>query len=212
MQTIAFVARKGGVSKTTLAAHLAVAACSEHHNTVLIDLDPQQSLAQWWNDREADSPALMVTPASRLTSELNAVKDVPGLVFIDTPGFDSGIVSQVIAASDLIVIPVRPSPHDFRAVAVSVEAIKKARKPYIFAVTQAVAGTRLTAQAKDVLRQTGPVAETVTHYRQGFAAAMTDGRTAIDIDPTGRAAQESTSLLVEVLALLRQNVAKSQRR
>ena len=43
MKTIAIVAEKGGVGKTTLATHLAVHAQAEGQRTVIIDLDSRAS-------------------------------------------------------------------------------------------------------------------------------------------------------------------------
>src|SRR3954467_11482914 len=47
MKTIAIVAEKGGVGKTTLATHLAVHAQAEGRRTVIVDLDPQASARKW---------------------------------------------------------------------------------------------------------------------------------------------------------------------
>jgi len=56
MQVIVFASQKGGVGKTTLTANLGVAAeLSGDGPAVLIDTDPQGSLAAWWNAREAES-------------------------------------------------------------------------------------------------------------------------------------------------------------
>jgi cellulose biosynthesis protein BcsQ len=58
MRTIVLASQKGGSGKTTIAAHLAVALERAGQGpAVLIDTDPQGSLARWWNKRDAPSPA-----------------------------------------------------------------------------------------------------------------------------------------------------------
>jgi len=48
---IVLASQKGGVGKTALSAHLAVAAeATGNGPVVLYDTDPQQSLAEWWQD------------------------------------------------------------------------------------------------------------------------------------------------------------------
>ena len=57
MHVVAFASQKGGVGKTTLAGHLAVEAQARGAGPVaLIDTDPQGSLAEWWNGRQAETP------------------------------------------------------------------------------------------------------------------------------------------------------------
>ena len=52
MKTVAFVARKGGSGKTTLAAHVAYCAAASGLKVALIDLDPQGSLFDWNESRK----------------------------------------------------------------------------------------------------------------------------------------------------------------
>jgi AAA domain-containing protein len=47
MRTIAITINKGGVEKTTLAKHLAVAAAAGGHNAMLLDMDAQQNSTSW---------------------------------------------------------------------------------------------------------------------------------------------------------------------
>ena len=57
MYVVAVASQKGGSGKTTLAGHIAVEAERANAGPVaLIDTDPQGSLAEWWNEREAESP------------------------------------------------------------------------------------------------------------------------------------------------------------
>jgi cellulose biosynthesis protein BcsQ len=44
------------------------------------------------------------------------------------------------------------------------------------------------------LAQHGPVSPTVIYQRTDFASSMTDGRTAGELDPSGRSAAEITAL------------------
>jgi chromosome partitioning protein len=203
MRTIVFAARKGGSGKTTLAAHLAIQAEAAGHGPVtLIDTDPQQSLTAWWNDRKAEAPLLLELAISGLPIELGKVRAAPGFVMIDTPPLDSGIIATVIDVADLVVIPVKPSPHDLRGVSVTVEICKKARRPFVFVVTQAVQRATLTQQAPLILSQFGPVATSIIYNRVDYAGAMTDGRTVQEIDVRGKAAAELADLWIYLVKQL----------
>jgi len=74
MKIIVLASQKGGVGKTTLAAHIAVAAeQSGDGPCVLIDTDPQASLAAWWNGREAQTPAFAPVTLKELSDKLEAL-------------------------------------------------------------------------------------------------------------------------------------------
>ena len=76
MQVIVLASQKGGAGKTTLAAHLAVAAeAAGDGPAVLIDTDPQGSLSAWWNVRDAETPALAPTTIAELPAKLAALAD-----------------------------------------------------------------------------------------------------------------------------------------
>jgi len=68
MKTIVFASQKGGSGKTTLAAHLAVAAeMAGDGPCVVIDTDPQASLADWWNVRESETLVRRWMPGRKKT-------------------------------------------------------------------------------------------------------------------------------------------------
>lgn len=205
MHTVVFAARKGGASKTTLTGHLAVEAVRQGLGpVVMMDTDPQQSLAAWWQEREAEEPKLAAVGLSTLGAEVSRLRDTPGWLFIDTPPLVPETIEAVIAVADLVVIPVKPSPHDLKGVGITVKLAKRQGKRFCFVVTQAIARASLTTQALLALSQHGPVATAIMHYRVDYAGAMTDGRTVQEIDPQGKAAEEIRQLLNYVVAQVRE--------
>ena len=69
MKTIALIAQKGGVGKTTIAVNLAVAAGMR---TALFDLDQQESAVIWADRRKAELPHVEFLTERRLSEALNA--------------------------------------------------------------------------------------------------------------------------------------------
>lgn len=192
MKTLVFANRKGGVGKTTLAGHVGVAAASKGEAVVLMDTDPQGSLSEWWNARARDDVRFAAAQLSELPSQLRLLaKQGASLVIIDTPPAVTATIAAVVAAADLVVVPIRPSPHDLRAVGGTVELCK--RRP-VFVLNGAASRARITAEAAIALSQHGAVAPTIIHQRTNFAGSMADGRVINELDPRGRGASEVDSL------------------
>lgn len=191
MQVVVIAARKGGSGKTTLAAHLAVEADRAGAGPItLVDMDPQQSLTAWWNDRNADSPRLLELNQDKLRNEVLKAKPLTGLLIVDTPPLDTGAINTIMEIADLVIIPVKPSPHDLRGVGITVGLARKLHKRFVFVINQAIQRTALTQQAPLVLSQFGPVATAIVHHRVDFAGAMTDGRTLQEVEPKSKGAIE----------------------
>lgn len=196
MKVIVLASQKGGAGKTTLAAHLAVMAEKAGDGPcVLIDIDPQASLAAWWNSREDSAPAFAPTTLKELPGKLEALEQAKfKWAIIDTPPAITEAIRSVVAVADFVLIPTRPSPHDLRAVGSTVELALAAGHPFAFALTQAKPNSRLTIQAMGALSEHGAVASTIIHDRVDFASSMIDGRTVMEVDPCGRSSSEVADL------------------
>jgi chromosome partitioning protein len=153
MKVVVFASQKGGSAKTTLTASLAVAAeMAGNGPAVLIDSDPQGSLAAWWNVREGEVPALAPTTLAELPVKLKALEQAGyAFAFVDTPPAITEAIRAVVKTADFVLIPVKPSPHDLRSVGSTVEIVQQEGKPFAFAVTQAKANALLTVQAMAAL-------------------------------------------------------------
>ena len=200
MKTVVLANQKGGVGKTTLAAHLAVAAERAGDGPcVLIDTDPQASLAAWWNGRASETPAFASVTLKALSEKREALEQAGyAYAFIDTPPAITESIRTVIAQADFVLIPTRPSPHDLRAAGSTVELVLVAGRSFAFAVTQAKPNSRLTVQAMAALSEHGIVAPSVVYDRVDYAASMIDGRTVLETDPKGRSAGEMVELWIFV--------------
>jgi chromosome partitioning protein len=210
MKTIVLASQKGGAGKTTLAAHLAVAAeLAGDSPCVMIDTDPQESLVAWWNSRKAESPAYAPSSIKELAEKLDLLdKAGYAYAFIDTPPAITESIRAVVALADFVLIPTRPSPHDLRAVGQTVELAAGANRPFAFVVTQAKPNSRLTVQAMASLSEHGVVASSIIHDRVDFASSMIDGRTVLEIDPKGRSAAEAVALWSFVKTRIKENNKK----
>ena len=210
MRTIVFASQKGGAGKTTLAAHLAVEAERTGMGPVaVVDTDPQGSLAAWWNVREVETPAFAAVDVRQLSQHLAALH-AHGirLVIVDTPPGLIDTMRLAIAEANLIVVPVRPSPHDLRAVGATLAVVEQAEKPFVFVVNGAVPRTHIAMDAIRALAQHGKVAPAILHSRIDFAASMIDGRTVGELNPASRSANEVTELCIYV----NEQISKSVRR
>ena len=196
MHIIAVASQKGGSGKTTLAGHLAVAADRSGAGPVaLVDTDPQGSLSEWWNARQAETPLFARTASSRLGADIERMRELGiELLIIDTPPAIEATIEEVIRQVDLVIIPARPSPHDLRAAGATVDMVERLGKPLIFALNGATPRARITNEAVMALSQHGTLAPVVIHHRTGFAASMIDGRTVMEIAGDERSASEVMQL------------------
>jgi chromosome partitioning protein len=211
MRIVALASQKGGSGKTTLSGHLAVQAQRAGYGpVVLIDIDPQGSLADWWNERHEEYPAFAQTSVARLASDLDTLRQQGfKLAIIDTPPAITMAIQSVITVAELIVVPTRPSPHDLRAVGATVDLCERAGKPLIFVVNAATPKARITSDAAVALSQHGTVAPVTLHQRTDFAASMIDGRTVMECDPKSKSAAEVEALWTYVADRLEKNFRRT---
>lgn len=177
MKTILIAAQKGGAGKTTLARNLAVQAAGDGRSVLCLDLDPQGSLRGWWESRESDAPAMLDRdPAPHaLKATLDAAQAQFELCIIDTPPAAPEWLSEALGVADLVLIPVRPSPDDLRAVGATIAAVTAARVPFAFALSQ-TPRAKITEEAARVLAQHGRVAPVNIAQRVAYAETGATGQ------------------------------------
>jgi chromosome partitioning protein len=169
MKTVAIISQKGGVGKTTLALHLAVAAERDGKTTVIIDLDPQASAATWKDLRADETPVVQPAQVNRLGVILEeAKKQGAAFAVIDTsPNSESASLAAARSA-DLVLIPCRPHLLPRGALGSEAEAA--------------------------ISIYDAPIAPVHLSMRAAYYHCLVNGQVAQEYEPTGKAGEEAFKL------------------
>lgn len=202
-KVITLAQQKGGSGKTTLTAHLAVAFARMGKSVVVIDIDPQGSLGRWAGERatRGHDPAIAVEQVTgwRTQGQVDQLKRKYDIILIDSPPHAETEAKLAVRAADLVVVPLQPSPMDFWATRPTLELAAAEKRPVLLVLNRVDSRAKLAdvlcAAAADL---GAPIAETRLGSRTAYAAAMLDGRTAMETDPRGRPADEIRALAGEI--------------
>jgi chromosome partitioning protein len=196
MKTIVILNGKGGVGKSNITRHLAVAAEQESPGTVVLcDTDPQSSLADWWNSRASATPPLAVVGVAEFADKQPALASRFEYLFFDTAAADSKPYAEILKSADLIVIPVVPSPDDVRSLSrLTLPVVKDSGRPFIFVLSKARLATQLLVSTMAALSEHGTVCQTIIQQREGYAKAAFAGSTLLEDEPSGKGADEIRDL------------------
>lgn len=194
MKTIALIAQKGGVGKTTIAVNLAVAAGAR---ATLFDLDQQESAVIWADRRKAEMPHVEFLTERRLAEGLKAAEAQDfAFAIIDTPPAAGPQAYTAAQAADLVIIPCRPSLLDLDAIRRTAQLIRSAGVPAFVVLNAAPhSATTLLDDARAIVSGQGLTsAPVVLRERSAYRAAWPLGKGVTETEPGGKAAREILEL------------------
>jgi chromosome partitioning protein len=206
MPIVAVLNQKGGAGKTTLATNLARALQVDNENVLLVDADPQGS-ARDWAAAHDDQPVPVVglDRAKLLKNDIKKISSPYDWTIIDGAPQLQEMAAAAISSSDIILIPVQPSPYDIWACADLVETVK-ARQALadgqpraFFIISRMIKGTSLAGDIAEALD--GYELErfkSATSQRQIYAKSAVTGRSVVDAEPNGPAAEEVRAMVAEL--------------
>lgn len=173
--------QKGGVGKSTLAAHLAVAFAQQGYSTMLFDTDPQGTCTHWHAQRKKDDIGLVATSGWRLTRDLSMARESNDVIIIDTPPHAEMDIKVSVRAADLVLVPMQPSPADLWAMKETFRTISSESRQCMVVLNRVIHRANITEDTKAKLLQYEiPVAEQELGNRVLFAASMESGLTVLD--------------------------------
>lgn len=193
--------QKGGVGKSTIAINLAAVYAASGRRVLLVDADPQGSSLAWSAAREGD-PAFTVIgmPKPTLHKDMPALAADYDMILIDGPPRVSELARAAILASDLVLIPVQPSPYDVWASAETVALVREAQQfkdklAVAFVINRKIVNTAIGRDVAAALaRFDVPVLPVSLGQRVIYAESAARGLAVIEVAPASEAAKEITAL------------------
>ena len=205
---VSFLNQKGGVGKTTLAINVAGEFARRGKRVLVIDGDPQGSALDWAAARK-EPPLFPVVAIPRATihREIDKLSEGYDFVVIDGPPRVTELAQSIIMASDVVIIPVQPSPYDVWAADEIVRLLKEfsIRKPDLiaaFAVNRKIANTALGRDVTEGLEGFGlRIFGSHISQRVIFAESAAVGKLAAEIDAASPGTREVETLTNEIMEI-----------
>lgn len=209
---------KGGSGKSSIAINLAVYLGSIGEKVLLVDADPQQSVAVFNRLREEAGlePAFdyAVSDLSPKKVDINELTEKYDCIIVDTGGRDSSEMRNAIVLSDLIIVPTSPtSDIDIAVVEKMIHLFDEAKKfntksKVLITLSRATPNTFLTKKieiSKSYLRgllkgkERVSLLKSTIYEREAFSKALSSGMGITEfVDDKHKAYQDFMSFFKEL--------------
>ena len=199
---------KGGSGKSTVASCLAVHWQLEGRRPTVIDADPQRSIARLAaRDRGLGGVPVIEDATDQAWKTARRVAGEGGPVIIDTPGFRSEATMACLAATDFLLVPVKPSPFDvdrmLDTLNLLINGVNGWRPIFRCVLTQTTRDSVIAKHIRAELAEAGfPLLESEMTNRVIYPEAALWGATPSLIEKAGPAARDIAAIADEVDSLL----------
>ncbi len=211
MKIISVVGQKGGVGKSTIAGNLASLFSKKYKKVAVADVDPQGSLANWHKRRESNTNdnnlAFIPLGIKNISKGIADLEDAKcDVLIIDTLPVFADYMEDVINASDLIILPCKPSLSDIETIPRVLKTIKD--KPFIVVINEAKNNTRVLSQASQALREMGVFVGKVSSSVD-MAQSWSEGVSVNEFNPSNVCSEQYQHIFKYVDSYLNKKLRKS---
>ncbi|ATC96797.1 AAA family ATPase [Pseudoalteromonas tunicata] len=205
---------KGGSGKSCLAQNIAVYLAKHKQSTVLmVDCDPQRTSSDWIQARSANPKLPMINCVQlygKIRNDLISLENHYDYLVIDCGGQDNLALRAAMSVADHVLIPLRPKRRDLKTVPHMEDILSTCKmvNPKMnasFVMTQCPSLPNQSSriiEAKEVCDSFGiNVLNAITYSRNIYDDSEENGESVIEIDPSGKAAEEIIAIAEEMLAI-----------
>ena len=220
---ITLATSKGGAGKSTLARSLAAHWLMVGQKPALIDADPQRTLANRHDpSSKLGAVPLVAEPEERVAQAIEELRGARRPIIVDTAGFRNRTTISALVASNLALIPLKPSAEDVDAAIATYELIgeinetpERAGNPIQVAMilTMGAPNTVISRHVRSQLEGEGlPLLKAEMSNRVAYPESGIDGLSPILTDPDGAAARDIAAIAKELMKFEISNHRNIERR
>jgi chromosome partitioning protein len=166
--------------------------------TVILDADPQATASRWGKWRAGRDPDVIDCASHSLLPDKLERLAKAGAEFavIDTPPAADIMAREACRAADFLLIPCRPRAFDLDAVRTTAELARASGKPaFVVFMAGPPRAAVLYAEARTLVERIGlQIAPVMLPERAAFHHSVAEGKTAPELEPVGKAAEDVAAL------------------
>lgn len=205
---ISILNQKGGVGKTTLSIHIAYGLQEKGYKVLLIDADPQGSSRDWHEASECSVLKVVGIDRPTIHKDINLFKKDYDYILIDGPARLGTISISALKCSDIVLIPIQPSPVEIWATEGIIEMAREEKTlsekqlKIFLIINMMVKNTHLGNEIRTAIEQSGLTAlNSVACFRQDYRKCFANGSTVIKENPNSEASKEIITMVEEIINL-----------
>ena len=213
---------KGGSGKTTTTVNLAISLAAVGLQVGILDLDAQGSSLAWRAVRDTKDILVGRISDDRVCAFIETKRHSLDFLFIDSGKDPSPYSAEIARASDLVVMPTRPSFLDIHATNAWAEWLAEIASPSLIVINAAPVERHIKTfdpEGRSVLQRfesplvrdtrtayaarTLPVWPGQISHRHGVIWALSSGQGCRTTEPDGLSAREYADLAAYMIGVLR---------